>query len=184
MVLLRAEEVLLLRRAKSMQFAPGMHVFPGGRVDPADLSHPDPVRACAQRETWEEVRIRVDSCVLIDRWVTPELEERRYDVSFFLATTHETGRLSTTEADDFRWLTPSEALDRHGRGELPMLRPTSAVLQGLLSGEYDDPGHVTAKLPRLRNDGSWDVVDVESGHLLASGIEGPARAETDGNPLP
>ena len=29
-------EVFLLRRAQTMAFAPGMHVFPGGRVDPED----------------------------------------------------------------------------------------------------------------------------------------------------
>jgi 8-oxo-dGTP pyrophosphatase MutT (NUDIX family) len=31
-------EAYLLRRVPSMPFAPGMHVFPGGRVDPADTS--------------------------------------------------------------------------------------------------------------------------------------------------
>src|SRR5690606_33661100 len=44
MVLLRegsaGTEVLLLRRAGSMRFAPGMYVFPGGVVDPADAAGP------------------------------------------------------------------------------------------------------------------------------------------------
>ncbi len=35
-------QVYLLRRVPSMPFAPGMHVFPGGRVDPADAhAHTD-----------------------------------------------------------------------------------------------------------------------------------------------
>ncbi len=33
-------EVLLMRRPDSMAFAPGMHVFPGGRVDPVQDSQP------------------------------------------------------------------------------------------------------------------------------------------------
>ncbi len=184
MVLLRAGEVLLLRRVASMKFAPHMHVFPGGRLDAADLTDPDPLQACARRETWEEVSISVDSCTLIDRWVTPELEERRYDVFFYLATTRDAGRLSTTEADVMRWLLPSNALELHAQGELPMLRPTSAVLEGLHAGAYDDPGRVVPKLPRLRHDGTWEVIDAESGQLLAEGIEGPTRAETDGGLLP
>jgi len=183
MVLLRDGEVLLLRRVSTMQFAPRMHVFPGGRLEPVDLADPDPARACARRETHEEVSIRVETCTLIDRWVTPELEERRYDVFFYLAKTSDTGRLSTTEADRMLWVPPAEALHRHSRGELPMLRPTVAVLEGLQAGHYDDPGEIWPKLPRLRADGSWEVVDFESGRVLATGIDGPTRAETDGGPL-
>lgn len=183
MVLLRGDEVLLLRRVATMQFAPSMHVFPGGRLEPVDLADPDPLQACARRETHEEVSISVQACTLIDRWVTPEMEERRYDVFFYLAETSDTGRLSTTEADDMLWLSPTEALHRHGRGDLPMLRPTAAILEGLRAGMYEDPGEILPKLPRLRADGTWEVVDSESGRVLATGIEGPVRAETDGGPL-
>lgn len=67
-------EVLLMRRPDSMSFAPGMHVFPGGRVDREQDSRPrvmgtthvgegsDPARARALivagvRETFEEAGI-------------------------------------------------------------------------------------------------------------------------------
>ncbi len=65
-------EVLLTRRPATMSFAPGLHVFPGGRLDPADadprlLSRAhgpasDPEfravhRVAAIRETWEEVGV-------------------------------------------------------------------------------------------------------------------------------
>jgi 8-oxo-dGTP pyrophosphatase MutT (NUDIX family) len=67
-------EVLLMRRPDSMVFAPGMHVFPGGRVDPAQDSQPtvqgtvragpwtDPAAARALivagiRETFEEAGV-------------------------------------------------------------------------------------------------------------------------------
>jgi len=183
MVLIRNGEVLLMRRALSMAFAPGMHVFPGGGLDAVDHQHPDPLLACAVRETLEEVASHVTTCTLIDSWVTPEIEERRYDVFFYLAETDECGELSTSEADAMVWLEPREALRLHGRGELPMLRPTSAVLEGLVGGVFEDSCEVRAKLPRLRGDGTWDVIDASSGEVLASGIEGPARAETDGAEL-
>ena len=65
-------EVLLTHRPATMSFAPGLHVFPGGRLDPADaepelLSRArgpvaDPAfraahRIAAIRETWEEVGV-------------------------------------------------------------------------------------------------------------------------------
>ena len=66
-------EVLLTRRPDSMAFAAGLHVFPGGRVDPTDTGPElvarartgpsDPPdddlghRIAAIRETWEEVGV-------------------------------------------------------------------------------------------------------------------------------
>jgi glyoxylase-like metal-dependent hydrolase (beta-lactamase superfamily II)/8-oxo-dGTP pyrophosphatase MutT (NUDIX family) len=65
-------EVLLTRRPDSMAFAAGLHVFPGGRVEPADadprlvgratgaVDDPDfqvAHRIAAIRETWEEVGV-------------------------------------------------------------------------------------------------------------------------------
>ncbi len=54
MILLRDDneqlEVFLLRRHTAMAFAGGMHVFPGGTVDPSDES----VELTAIRETFEE----------------------------------------------------------------------------------------------------------------------------------
>ncbi|HEV8023294.1 MAG TPA: NUDIX hydrolase [Candidatus Nanopelagicales bacterium] len=183
MVILKDGHVLLLRRSATMAFAPGMHVFPGGGLDPLDRSDPDPLRACARRETWEEVSIRIDECTLIDRWVTPEVEDRRYDVSFFLATTNDDATLTTTEADAMVWLTPAQALQRHGQGQLAMLRPTVAVLESLLAGTYDKPVDVVPKLPRVRADGLWDVIHAETGELLGERVAGPVRAETDGGAL-
>lgn len=50
-------ETFMLRRVAAMAFAAGMHVFPGGVVDPSDASCPgvtDPLVAAAIRETFEE----------------------------------------------------------------------------------------------------------------------------------
>lgn len=46
-------EVLLMRRPDTMAFAPGMHVFPGGRVDPAQDPVP-PVRGSLPGGDWAD----------------------------------------------------------------------------------------------------------------------------------
>ena len=164
-----------------MSFAPGMHAFPGGRVADEDVLEEDPLRACAIRETAEEVAIDVRDCLLFDRWITPEVEDRRYDVSFFIAEVEQRGRLATTEADSMLWISPSDALDRHLRGSLPMLRPTRAVLEDLAAGRViDDPGAVVPKLPRARPDGLWDVIDADTDRVLVTVDVGPMLLETDG----
>ena len=50
-------ELLLMRRPGGADFAPGAYVFPGGTVHSEDASWPDPIRAAAVRELFEEVGI-------------------------------------------------------------------------------------------------------------------------------
>ena len=181
MVLRRAGNVLLLRRTVTMPFAPGMYVFPGGGVSREDQESADPFRACAIRETLEEVDIHVHECVLFDRWITPESEQRRYDVAFFLADVVEEGRLTTTEADLMEWITPAESLERHHRGGLPLLRPTRIVLENLATDQrVSAVGPVVPKLPRLRPDGLWDVIDARTGAVIVTVDDGPTVTETGG----
>lgn len=185
-VLARDGEVLMMRRAETMRFAPRMHVFPGGRVEDIDLVATDPFCACAVREAQEEVGITVTGDVrFIDHWVTPEFETRRFDVRFFLADVADEGALTTTEADALLWLTPDAALAAHAQGAMAMLRPTVEVLllmRTLLAGEAA-PDVVVPKLPRPRDvDGAllWDVVDATTGAVLAQDISGPDYAEVEG----
>lgn len=181
MVLRRGEEVLLLRRSLSMPFAPGMHVFPGGGLEDVDELDSDPLRACAIRETLEEVAIDVRECRLFDRWVTPESEDRRYDVFFFVADVESEGRLVTSEADAMLWIEPQLALDRHEAGSLAMLRPTVTVLKSLTSGDIDRiPDEIIPKLPRARSDGMWDLLDARTGAVLVTTDDGPTVTETGG----
>ena len=184
MVLRRSGRILLLRRSDSMGFAPGMHVFPGGGLAPVDLESADPLRACAIRETFEEVDIRVAECTLFDRWVTPESENRRYDVSFYVADVVDEGRLVTSEAVSMIWLEPDAALELHARGELAMLRPTAVVLEALAANRIGrGVGEVVPKLPRIRPDGAWDIVNAQTQEVLATIDLGPTIAEADGSSL-
>ena len=55
----RALEVLLLKRSEKAKFMPGVWVFPGGAVDPADGEDEAGYRACAVRELAEEAAIEL-----------------------------------------------------------------------------------------------------------------------------
>jgi len=152
-------QTYLMRRARTMAFAPGMHVFPGGRVDDidrvageglaaddfpfdvdaaragADESQLRALVACAIREVEEETGVALDaaSLALIDHWVTPEAETHRYDVRFFAAVVPEGQDASPrgTEADAAAWMSPDGTLQAHRSGAMPMLPPTVAVLEFL-----------------------------------------------------
>jgi 8-oxo-dGTP pyrophosphatase MutT (NUDIX family) len=50
-------ELLMVHRPGGAEFAPNAYVFPGGTVHQDDASWPDPIRAAAARELFEEVGI-------------------------------------------------------------------------------------------------------------------------------
>ena len=137
MVLLRdAEaglELLLLQRAPR-DAKPGPWVFPGGKVEPADVvagdasSRESALRA-AVRETHEEAGLALDSerLVAISRWITPEISPQRFDTWFFLGAidpSHEVV-VCGSEMVAHRWLAPAAALAAHGSGELRSRRRPS-----------------------------------------------------------
>ena len=182
MVLIHDGHVLLMRRAASMRFAPGMYVFPGGRVEDLDHEQADPFLACAVREVAEEVGVELASeAAFIDHWITPEFETVRFDVRFYAvevsATVAELATLTTSEGDALIWQTPMDAL------ALPILRPTRGVLTKveayLRDGSWTAPA---PSLPRPRISGAsdeirWDVVHAYSGEVLEADVAGPTLAE-------
>ena len=112
-------------------------------------------------------------------WITPEVEERRYDTRFFVAAlpADQQARDVGGEADRVHWLRPADALERHAAGGLAMLLPTVAVLASLLpyataedAVKAADARVIRPQLPRafLDPDGSlrWSIVDGSSGEVL------------------
>ncbi len=218
-------ETLLMRRVASMAFAPGMHVFPGGRVDERDheatvtiiggdvdelarraSTDAAGLRAfysCAVRETLEEVGVAltdptcdgslvvdVTALPLIDHWVTPEREGRRYDVRFFGAMiTGDDARLTTTEADHVAWRRPQDALAEADEGKVRLLPPTEAVLRwlatessasaALMAGAHRP---VVPLMPRLVEPGHWMLVHAYTGEVLRDPVPGPHTREDNGQP--
>lgn len=160
-------EVFLMRRRPTMDFAPGMYVFPGGAHEAHDGSADelDSLRRTAVRELWEETGVRADAddLVFFDHWVTPEIESRRYDTRFFAVAlppdvepdatgadrgtpADEAGQASPGEADRAEWVDPAIALTRWRAGELLMLPPTVAAVGAIV--EYASVSDALAGLAR------------------------------------
>lgn len=132
-------ETYALHRHARMAFAPGMVVFPGGRVDPIDgrpVTDQDPtdpaLLACSVRETEEETGVRLPPDALHPwaHWITPETEPRRYDTFFYLAALPDgqdaadvSGETSAAE-----WQTPAGLLAAADAGSIALLPPTRSIL--------------------------------------------------------
>ncbi len=77
--------------------------------------------------------LRLDWLVPQARWITPEVEPRRFDARFFLARAPSTQRAEhdrreTTEA---AWMTPAHALERERLGGITLPPPTLRTLECL-----------------------------------------------------
>ena len=152
--------VYLQRRVRTMAFAAGMHVFPGGAVEPADIAEADALikdrpeisalpfggraanspgednlvsRVAAVRETLEETSHDLGDPLrlsYVGHWVTPEVEDRRFDTRFYAAAVDEDHhvRENSSESDADRWMRPADALAESAAGNMLMLPPTIASL--------------------------------------------------------
>jgi 8-oxo-dGTP pyrophosphatase MutT (NUDIX family) len=203
-----------------MKFAPGMSVYPGGALDEADFNDVitnaldvevvelsaarasasaeefRALLACAIRETREEAGVEIADprdVVLMDHWVTPEHESRRFDVRFFITRLPEeqTAYVASGEADHAEWMRPSVALERYSRDELPMLRPTLEVLRFLALHDSADQAiaaarsrDVVARMPRAtplgESDLSWHIINERTGEIIEVDVVPPAHLETGG----
>ena len=133
-------ELLLLQRA-AREGKPGAWVFPGGKVEPADVEAGDPASResalrAAVRETREEAGLGLDRgrLVAISRWITPEISPQRFDTWFFLGAidTHHEVVVCGSEMVAHRWLAPAAALEAYGRGEIQLAPPTFVTVSWLL----------------------------------------------------
>lgn len=128
-------EVLLLHRADAT--AHGDWVFPGGKVEPADVvagdaGSLDSALRAAIRETREEAGVDLRGLALpaIARWITPEIRPKRFDTWFFLGALAEEQAVvvCNSEMTEHRWLTPGAALDRHHAREFALAPPQFVTL--------------------------------------------------------
>jgi 8-oxo-dGTP pyrophosphatase MutT (NUDIX family) len=129
-------QILLVRRNPEARFMPGVWVFPGGAVDPADGDGEAAHRAAAVRELAEEAGIEVpaDELVAYSRWITPKVVPIRFDTRFYLALApaHSPPQPDGSETVDADWFGPQGALERHRAGELQLVFPTIKHLESLV----------------------------------------------------
>ena len=137
-------ETLMLRRNRSLAFAAGAWVFPGGRIDPPDYPEgvvsdaPDALeaaaRAAAVRETAEEAGLVLDvaSLVWFAHWTPGGKTERRFATWFFMAPAPSGAVIvDGGEIREHEWITPADALARHGAGDIELIVPTWVTLHEL-----------------------------------------------------
>ncbi len=130
-------ETLMLKRNSKLNFAGGLWVFPGGRVDEEDkagLANDDDcgaARVCAAREAQEEAALAVQSSLLIpfSHWTPPDQSPRRFLTWFFLAAAPK-GKVTVDQGEihDHRWVTPADALRRIRENDIQVLPPTLVTL--------------------------------------------------------
>jgi 8-oxo-dGTP pyrophosphatase MutT (NUDIX family) len=133
-------ETLMLRRNSKLDFAGGMWVFPGGRVDPADrvgLEATDDLgaaRRAAVREAHEEASIASaeDALVPLSHWTPPDMAPKRFLTWFFIATAF-AGEVSIDrgEIHDQAWMRPGDAMRRRNALEIELMPPTWVTLEQL-----------------------------------------------------
>jgi 8-oxo-dGTP pyrophosphatase MutT (NUDIX family) len=153
-------ELLLLERTPR-DGEPQPWVFPGGKVDAADLhAGEDEVaaaRRAAAREAQEEAGLALDieSMIPISRWITPEISPKRFDTWFFLAPLRDAGgvRVDGGEIQAHRWLSPRDALALHEQKSLRLAPPTYVTVTTLSAYAGVEPalrGCAECELPTFR----------------------------------
>ena len=78
-------------------------------------------------------RLALDALVYFAHWVTPEIETRRFDTRFFLASAPraQVARHDTGETADGIWIAPADATARCLRAEIALPPPTWTTLRWL-----------------------------------------------------
>ncbi|MBX6389787.1 MAG: NUDIX domain-containing protein [Frankia sp.] len=127
------EEVgVLLASPAEAQTVPAADLAdPGWAADRAALERRE--HGLAELLRRRGLALRADLLAPWARWITPEVEPRRYDTRFFVAAMPPGQQPGTTsgEAERAIWISPAEALDRHADRSMRMLPPTAYMLADL-----------------------------------------------------
>jgi len=156
----------MILRNENRSFVPSAWAFPGGAVDPED-GPPDELESyerAARREVREETAIeRFDELVLTSRWITPDGLPKRFDTWFFLAQVPADVqvRLQESEAVDYRWIHPREALTQSEAGGFPMVFPTIRNLEAIAG--FSSPEEMLAARRGAKIEAIKPVLIIEDG---------------------
>ncbi len=80
-----------------------------------------------------DLEIGSDQLIYFAHWITPEGSPRRFDTRFFISTFPDDQVVDADygESTSIAWISPKQALERHGRGEFEMIVPTVKNLEVL-----------------------------------------------------
>lgn len=126
-------QVLLVQRNKSLAFAGGAWVYPGGKIEDQEIQlgkdQLDAAKLAAVRETKEETGLSVskDELIFFRHWTTPAREPRRFATWFFFGSVSSPSEkviIDNSEIKSYRWIHPQEALDELKRGKIFLMPPT------------------------------------------------------------
>lgn len=134
-----------------------------------------------------DAKLRLDRLVPHSRWITPEVEPRRFDTRFFVAHAppDQTATYDERETTEAEWLAPSVALERERASEILLPPPTMRTLELLsaLGSARDVIADAERRAPPLvrpvfrDDDGTWMLVlpgDPEHPERTAV-VAGPTR---------
>lgn len=81
----------------------------------------------------ENVRFRLDLLTAYSRWITPEVESKRFDTRFLLARTPDNQEAvhDSIEMTESLWITPQDALKKQKAGDLMLMPPTLKTVEEL-----------------------------------------------------
>jgi 8-oxo-dGTP pyrophosphatase MutT (NUDIX family) len=132
----------------------------------------------------EHLQLLVDRLHLVDHWLTPIGERRRFDTRFFLCTAPPAQQPLHDDKETVAslWVRPADALDMWRAGELQMLPPTIASLRFL--GQHGSAAEAVAAAAAI---GIPDVVFpriVLTDEGRVAGIKRPGDEGYDEVPIP
>jgi len=81
----------------------------------------------------KNIRYALDMLLPYARWITPELEKKRFDTRFFLARMPKNQHPAhdAIELTDSLWVTPAEALKKQANKEILLMPPTLKIMEEL-----------------------------------------------------
>lgn len=107
--------------AEALRFAGHRKMLHEGRISLLDIADK------------ENLLFSLDMLVPYAHWITPEVESKRFDTRFFIARPPkgQTPIHDSVEMTESLWITPQEALERQGRGQLLLMPPTLITITEL-----------------------------------------------------
>ncbi|MBV70275.1 MAG: hypothetical protein CMH52_02915 [Myxococcales bacterium] len=131
------------RRGGTAPFLAGFNVFPGGLVDPFETAkfndRDQRLRACLIREVGEETGADIssykDTLDYLGRWITPPYLVYPLETHFYalwVDTDIFQDSVIGDELVDGCWVTPEHAMGLWRSGDVRLVPPTQAILNGLL----------------------------------------------------